>query len=450
MKKNIIIMLLAICSLGAASAQTTLKTAYFMDRMPSRHEFNPALMNEYGYFSIPAIGDINVGINSNLSIDKLLFPLDDGSLATFAHPDVDSEKFIKSLNKNNSISQNLSLSLLGFGFHGFGGYNTFDLSIREKVTLNLPRSLFEFLVGEGDNSSYQMGGTSIDLNSWAELSFGHSHRINDNLVIGAKVKYLVGAANVNVAIDKMDFVSNSSNLMLDINAVGSAAITGMPMIGKFDDLSFDEFNLDGGLNTGLGIDLGATYQWEKFNFSLAITDLGYIKWNSASTTSLGDSINFTGFTGIDFDDFEGSTEDQMDKFEDFGADFGDAEFKEAAAHTTYLDANLNIAAEYSVFDTLSAGAIWTTTFGPVTTNEFMLVGTYSPARWFDIALSGTTSSYGTYWGFAINLCPRFINLYIGTDCMIQGVNTSFIPYNSTNFNLKFGLNIPLGGLHAAN
>lgn len=450
MKKNIIITLLLLCSIGVAAAQTTLKTAYFMDRMTTRHELNPALMNEYGYFAIPALGDINVGINSNLSIDKLLFPMDNGTLATFAHPDVDSAEFLSGLNNNNTISQDFSLQVLGFGFHAWGGYNTFDISVREKLSMNLPKSLFEFLVGGTSGSSYDMAGIGLDVNAWAELALGHSRRINDNLTVGAKVKYLVGAANANLEIDQMYFSSNSKELMLNLNAVGNAAITGFPLVGAVDDIAFDAFDMSSGLSSGLGIDLGATYEWEDFTFSLALTDLGYIRWKNPSTITLGDSINFSGFSSLDFDDVEGSTENDLSAFEDFGSDFGDAEFSSKGEYTTYLDANLNIGAEYKIYDCLSAGALWTTTFGITTITEFMLVGTYSPASWFDIAVSGTASSYGTYCGFAMNICPRWINFFIGTDCMVRGVNSSYIPYNSSNFNLKFGLSIPLGKLYATN
>lgn len=440
-----------LCSLGVASAQTTLKSAYFMDRMTTRHKINPALMSEYGYFALPALGDINVGINSNLSVDKLVFPLDNGDLGLFAHPDVDSSEFLSGLKDDNVISQELNLTLLSMGFYGFGGYNTIDLSVRETLDINIKKSLFEFLVGsDSGNSVYDMAGTSVDLNSWAELSFGHAHRINDHLTIGVKLKYLMGAATANVEIDKMTFESTSDHILIDAHASGPAAMVGMQLSGLMDDISFDTFDMASISNSGFAVDFGATYELNKFNFAIAMTDLGYINWTNPSTVETGVSSYFGGFENADLDNFDESTEDQLNDFTSPFEEIEDITFSPTDAYRTSLYAKLNIAAEYQICKTLSAGVLYTSTFGPTTTTELMLAATYSPATWFDIALSGTTSSYGTYWGWALNFCPRAINFFIGMDRMVASITPQGVPYSSSNLNLKMGLSIPLGKIHTAN
>ncbi len=444
-------MLLLLCSAGVATAQSTLKTAYFMDRMTTRHEFNPALMNEYGYFSMPVLGDINFGVNSSLAVDDLIYSLDNGNLGTFAHPDVDSSKFLSGLKDNNMISQDFSLSVLAMGFHAFGGFNTIDISVRENLDINLKKSLFEFMAGSG-SGSYSMGGSTIDLNSWAELSLGHSRKINRNLTIGAKLKYLMGVANASLDFTTMDFSSSSDELNIDLEATGTAAMTGMVLNGAFDDISFDQFDLSNGSSSGMGIDLGATYETRDFTFSLSLTDIGFIKWQS-SQTSVGINANFTGFEGLDLDDFEGSTDNDegyQNLVSSFEA-FDDMSFTEADTQTTWLPTNLNVGVEYKgLADCLSVGALYSNTFGAVTTTELMLVATVSPVKWFDVAISGTTSSYGTYWGWAVNFCPRWINFFVGMDSMIGAVNPQYLPLGSTNVNVKFGLSFPLGSVHKVN
>ncbi len=451
MKKSIILLFFVLCSLGA-SAQTTLQTAYFMDRMPTRHKLNPALINEYGYFAIPAVGDVSISLNSNLALDNFLYPIESGGLGTFLHPEVDSSAFLSGLNDNNIISENLNLTLFSMGFHGFGGYNTIDLSLRENFNVNLKKSFFEFLVGsESGSSIYDLSGSSISLNTWAELSVGHAHRINENLTVGVKLKYLSGLANVNTEITKLDFESSNERLLLDFEASGDAAVVGLPLSGSLSEMELDGLDFSNGLNSGFAIDLGATYEWEKFNFSLAVTDLGYINWATASNITMGSTINFEGFSSLDINDFEASTEEELDEIYDSLESLSDPSFEAKDAYKTYLSAKLVAGAEYAIFeDRLSAGLLSTTTFSSVTTSELMLAATYSPLRWFDIALSGTTSTYGTYWGWAVNFCPRIINIFVGMDSMVTGITPQGVPYSSSNVNFKFGVNIPIGRLHEAN
>lgn len=450
MKKYIIITLLLLSSL-ATSAATTLKSAYFMDRMPTTNQLNPALMSEYGYFSFPIIGSFNLGINSNITLDKFIFPLEDGSLGTFAHPDVDKDEFLDGIGNKNVISQYLDLPIISFGFYGWGGFNTFDLSLHEQTTFNLSKSFFELLVGSNNSSAtsiYNMSDTSLDLNSWAELSVGHAREVYDNLTVGVKLKYIVGLANASLEIDQLSIKTSKDILEMKFRAVGSAAITGFPIVGSMSDLEFGDMDLSNGLSTGFGIDLGAAYEWDKFNFSVALTDLGFISWKGASDIVFSAETSFSGFEDIDInsDDYDDKINDQID---DLTADFetlGDSEFTAKDKYKTSLSTTFTAAVEYDIFDNnkLTAGALYTSTFSPVCINEFMLALTMTPIKWFSFALTGTTSTYGTYWGAVVNICPSWINLFIGTDCMIQGLTPQYIPYNSSNFNLNFGLNIPLG------
>ncbi len=450
MKKNIIIALLLLCSVGVASAQTTLQSAYFMDRMTMRHKLNPALMTEYGYFAIPVMGDINFGVNSNLSLDNFLFPLESGQMGLFAHPDVNKSDFLDGLKENNVISQDLNLTIFSMGFHGFGGFNTLDISMRENFSMNLNKSFFEFLVGDEASGIYDMSGSSIDLMTWAEIGFGHAHKINDNLTIGVKLKYLMGAANANLSLSEMRFESTDDHLSVDLNAVGTVAAMGMNFDGSIADLAFDTFDMANAKNSGFAVDLGATYKMDKFTFSAALTDMGSINWSAPSSIDAEASLYFDGFDDVDINNLDGLEEQVEDLLSPFTDLSENTDLEAAEAYSSSLSTKMTFAAEYEVFECLSAGAISTTTFGAVTTTELMIAATYKPASWFNLSLTGTTSSYGTYWGWAMNFCPRLINFYIGSDCMVTKVTPQYVPYASSNLNLKFGLSIPLGRVHEVN
>ncbi len=425
-----------------------------MDGSTTRHKINPALMSEYSYIAMPVLGDVSVGLNSNLTLENLLYTLESGQMATFLHPEADSQLFLDGIADDNMIGESLNLTILSTGFYAFGGYNTIDLSLRQNMDVNFKKSLFEFLVGEDHGTSiYDMAGTTVNANAWVETSFGHSRRINDRLTVGAKVKYLTGLANIDSKISKLEFESNEERVMLGFEATGNAAIIGVPLSGKFSEMELNELDFSNGFNGGFAVDLGATYEWDQFNFSLAVTDLGLISWGAASNLTMGTTINFDGFNDLDLgDELNESIEDEMDELYDSLDQLTDPTLDPIEGYRTYLNAKLVAGAEYDVFgdDMLSAGLLSTTTFGVVTTSELMLAATYSPTNWFDVALSGTTSTYGTYWGWAINFCPRWINFFIGMDSMVTGITPQGVPYNNSNLNLKFGLNFPFGKIHTVN
>ncbi len=419
------------------------------------HKLNPALSSEYGYFSMPMLGSVNFGLNSNLTLDKFLYPLDNGNLGLFLHPDVDSATAMAAFGDSNVISESLNLTILSTGFYGFGGFNTIDLSLRQDFSIDLSGSLFDFMLGaEPDATSvYSMGGNSIDVMAYAELSFGHSHKINDNLTVGAKVKYLSGLASVNVNIDTIDLEMSDSRVGVDAHATGDVAIIGMPLYGSMSDMAFDALDLSNGLNGGLAFDLGATYEMDKFTFSVALLDLGYIKWNGASTLELDASTEFTGFEDLDINDFENSTSGTFDSLEEDLESLTDPSFEASNEYKTTLCPTLNLAAEYDIFNNnkLTAGFLSSTYFSTTTVSDFMLAATYRPVSWFSIALTGTTTTLGTtYLGWVVSISPRWVNLYVGSDATPINVNSMGIPYDNSNLNLSFGLSFPFGKLHTRN
>jgi hypothetical protein len=75
MNKNLkyILSLVSVVFAMSAFAQAP-HSAYFMDNMPNRHLLNPAFTPGFNYVSIPALGNFQIGANSNVGIDDFLFP----------------------------------------------------------------------------------------------------------------------------------------------------------------------------------------------------------------------------------------------------------------------------------------------------------------------------------------------------------------------------------------
>lgn len=83
-------MAVAVVAMTAltASAQEALRSAYFLPGYNFRHELNPALAPERGYVAIPALGGLNIGLNSNIGLSTFLYPVGGGRLTTFMSPTV--------------------------------------------------------------------------------------------------------------------------------------------------------------------------------------------------------------------------------------------------------------------------------------------------------------------------------------------------------------------------
>ena len=110
---------LAVAALGMASAASAqnLNSGYFTEGYLYRHDLNPAFANEQNYIAMPALGNFNVGINSNLGVDDVLFNVN-GRTALFLNPNVSASEFLSGINDKNKINENLKIQILGAGFKG--------------------------------------------------------------------------------------------------------------------------------------------------------------------------------------------------------------------------------------------------------------------------------------------------------------------------------------------
>ena len=70
---------------------------YFQPGYSYRHLLNPAFVPLCGYVGIPVLGNLNASVGSNMGLSTLLYPLSDGSLGTFMHPEVDADAFMKKI-----------------------------------------------------------------------------------------------------------------------------------------------------------------------------------------------------------------------------------------------------------------------------------------------------------------------------------------------------------------
>lgn len=470
MKRIYMFLLAAVLCLPAAAQQ--FNSAYFLDGYKYRHQLNPAFAPTRSYFALPGIGNVSLYAQSNLGVSTLLYP-HDGQLVTFMHSSVNTDEFLGSLRKNNRIGVDLTTTILSVGAWGKKGFTSVELNLKSSTGISLPYDLFDFIKNAGAKQTYDIGNLGVRSRNYLELAMGHSHQITPNLNIGAKVKLLMGLANVNAQIDNMSISMTEDRWSIDASGSLSASVPGLQIPTKAesgaqiddpsraDELDFGNIGF-GGFNAGdiLGgfgaaVDLGAEYRFDGIlkglNVSAAVLDLGFISWKKGLNAYTGDTgWEFTGFENISVD---GDSENSLgNQFGSFGDDLANmfVFHKDASdkGKTDMLSCTLNLAAEYEMpfYRKLSVGFLYSSRIaGPYSKNEGRFSANITPVKWFGFSASYGISEYGSSMGAVMNIDLPGFGLFVGSDYVfwnvtppVDGLGIS-VPYNKLRLNLNFGL-----------
>lgn len=459
------LVLAAVVAAGCMEASAQEKSAYFLDGYTFRHQLNPAFMGENNYVSIPVLGNLNIGTHGNIGLGNFLYPMDNGNLTTFMNGAINADEFLGGLKERNRMGMNLNMTLLSFGFKGFGGFNTFEVGLKSYTSMNLPYGLFEFMKTglASNNKSYSLENMGMNSQTYAEIAFGHSRKINDKLQVGAKVKILLGGAYADFNMKKMDISLYEDAWKINAEGEMNAAVGGLK-IPTYAETNSDtekektqvdwggiELDSPGLAGTGFAIDLGATYEViEDLTVSAAVTDLGFMNWsnNTYAKTKDGEWIH-DGFENIatndDIEDDPNSLDNQLDKLTNDLEDLTNLHrVSEGGKLNKMLAATLNVGVEYKMpfYKRLSVGMLSHTRFcGQYTYTEGRLSANVSPVNWFQLGVNGSVSNMGSSWGWMLNFHPKGFNLFVGMDYFPSSMSKQFIPINSLNANLNLGLNV---------
>lgn len=457
--KHIASIALAVVLSAGVSAQTTLNSSYFMEKMTKRNQLNPALKTENNYVSIPSIGNLYLGINSNLGLGTFLYPRDN-KLVTFLHESVPADEFLNKLTPNNTIELDLGLDLISFGFWAWGGQNTFNLALKSNTGAYLPREIFEFLKTGQEATGvtrYDMSNITATTSNYLELALGHARDITDKLSAGAKIKVLIGAAHAEARIDRMDISMSQNEWTIKqaghLQATSLLELTTDPETGEVTGYDFG--NHFGVAGFGLGFDLGATYEIiDNLTLSAALTDIGFMRWNNLTRAETDPDKGFiyTGFDNIGAEDDENGDNPFDQKADQLGDDlkaltkFYQSDTRSVA---NSLRTTLRVGAEYAVLDNaISFGLLSTTRFvGYRTYAEGMAAINFRPLSALHLTVNGSVSNMGSSVGAILNICAPGFNFFVGTDYFATQYSKQFIPINHARANLSFGFNITFGKKH---
>lgn len=448
---------LALGAATTASAQAS-RSGYFLDNYTYGYRLNPALASDKGFFSLPALGSLNVGMNGNLSLTDVIYHVD-GRTTTFLNPQISAAEVMANLSDVNKTGATVNVNVMAGGFRAWDGYNTITLSARADVNAHLPRELFSLIKEGVANQTYDISDVRARGVGYAELALGHSHDIRSvkGLRVGGTLKFLVGMAYVDARLNRADLTLAEDGWQMVTNAEIRTNLKGLDYKMKHNDHANRDYvgGVEGSYKPcngfGLAVDLGATYQLpmvQGLTVSAAVLDLGFINWsNTKLATTDGDrevvtdryTFNVDGDAPNSFSNEWNIIRDdltalyQMDNAGDIGSE------------THMLSATMNLGAEYElpVYRPLSFGLLNSTRFaGKYTRTEFRLSANWQPKRWFGLGINGAAGTYGASFGWLANVRGGAFNFFLGMDNTFAKIAKQGVPLAS-NASVTLGMNIAL-------
>ncbi len=447
------IILPAALTFAAAtmSAQHTY-SGYFLDSYTPRYQMNPAFSGPSNAFvGFPVLSDLNIAMRGNLHVSDILYPNPGEGKRTvlFTNPLISTEEAMSRFSNMNKLGTSLKLDLINFGFKAFGGYNTVGINAVADVNVGVPKSLFSLAKEGVSNSTYDIQDFRAQASAYAEVALNHSREIKQvpGLRVGATLKFLVGMGNVDAYFNNASLTLGENNWHAVTNANIYASVKGLRYKTKINEDTRHEYvsgmDLDGyGPNGfGIGFDLGATYKWREFTFSLALLDLGFISWGHTQYASTDGDQEFN----TDAFAFAVKDDDTFDRMkDDLSALYELNDHGNIGSRTRALKATLNWGVEYEfpLYKPLHFGLLNSTRFaGPFTWTQFRLSANVKPCKVFSANANLAMGTYGVGFGWLLNLHAPGFNLFLGMDRTLGKLAKQGVPLNS-NAEVNFGINFP--------
>jgi hypothetical protein len=249
--------------------------------------------------------------------------------------------------------------------------------------------------------------------------------VHKNVSVGVKAKILMG-----IATAEAQFSELKANVTPDVvNGVvnGTFRANGMFIDNRADDIVSEDYNyvLNNLNNFGAAIDLGVEVRLldDHLKISAAITDLGFIKWNTGTTNISGKLNGDFSFKGFNLEtqevDGDGSYEILFDEVP-MGGDY-----------ISRLNFSVNAGVEYNILNNhIAFGVLSHTKFcRTMTYTELTASVNFRPTNWLSATFSHTFLNHNRpgIFGFALNIHPSGLNIYAGVDFVdTQWVNGPII------------------------
>lgn len=479
MKRNRIIISSVLLLLPFMMGAQVLKGSYFLENSVNRTKMNPAFAPGYDYFQIPVLGNLGLGVYSNLDLATFLFPTDGGKTMTAFHPDVSVEQFSRALARHPYADADVSANLISFGFYTkHRSYWTFDLGMKVGLDTDLPHDLFTFLkkgTGMGNNS-YNIANINMYANAALYASLGYSKDLSflvKGLRVGARARFIAPVAYAGLNLENVRLTTSEEKWTIDTEGYLDVAMHGLHMpevsglteIGEFvDQMHFDpQALLSNGVLAGKGFsfDLGVSYElnigsiFDGTNFSAAFTDLGRISYSAEAVKSYNTKgqFNWAGIQDVNMEtDFEGLPDEIMKDLEGLIAlkDGKEGKVATSSMPSFYVGAEMPI----PYVKMMSVGLLYSARKSlSYTRHELTASYNLKPCDWFAMSANYSFLNTAKTLGLLIELTPKIgPTLTLGTDYMfLEMAEAPFVPVigllpTSFRFNINFGVAFNVGSM----
>lgn len=457
MKKIIFAVTVLLCSAYSFWGQE-IRTGYFLENYTHNYRLNPAFQTPKNF--VGGILSISAGTQSNLGFSTLFYPRD-GELVTFLHPSVDADEFLSKIKLNSKLNVDVKENIASYGFwkkyNGKDYFNTLELNWVNQTSAKIPKRLFEFLKGDApDDFSYDLSNVRGYTQSYLEFAAGSSAKFG-KLTLGARAKFLIGMNSIRINVKEMYADLNSYGWGMwataSFDAAGGGVKRKLKESAKGDDyvcdLSKVRFKPFGFGGFGMGVDLGAKYEFNEYiNVSAALKDIGVMYWYNKATGYSED------YKWIWNGDIGGEIEEEanvMDALNDLISNVESIyEFLPRKKHfeAYALNFSANIGAEFKMpfYDKLSVGILGTSIFNRLSPfHEIRASVNATPLKWLSLSLSTGYSTYGWEIGGMMSVYAKKFSVFLGTDNYYYKMTPQFMPVKEFNTHVSFGIHYLFGG-----
>lgn len=330
MKKRYIAIAVLLLLMPLLAGAQALKGSYFIDNSLNRHRMNPAFTPRANYFQFGGIGNMSIGMGTNLDMASFLYPRD-GQLLTFLHKDVSVEEFQKNFPKHPHLDMEYNTSILSFGFFTKQkSFWNFDLDMRLTADMDLPSDLFLFLKkGAGTTGeTFNIGNVNVYTAGALQAALGYSRDIFEGFRVGVKARVIAPLMYAGLNLEKVTLTTDKEKWNISTEGHAYAAMQGLdvtlPEPNTAPSVAFDLNRMLANkalAGMGYSFDLGVEYRYDMegffngFRVSAAVTDLGMVHYNKDAVSAFksNGSVDWVGFQNISPDntDFEATLDSFM-------------------------------------------------------------------------------------------------------------------------------------------
>ena len=359
--------IIALLSMSLTAKSQDAIGLTLLPQVPYGNMYNPAIPMSSDIFLGVGISNINLSVyNSSIKYSNI-YNYENGTPVS-----INAVKFINSLDDENFINTDFSLDVLRLGFRIKKLFFNVDCKIRYNGEFHYSRDFLGFfLKGNGNymGDNYADLSIGVDMSVATELALGVQYQINDKLIVAVRPKVLCGVANVTVNDDGTRVYTDEDTYEMtgDVNLnikMSSLLDLGVEKVADFASIDFAQLNYQDMLsnvrdNFGFGIDLGASYTFNKhFGVAAGVYDLGFIRWrNTREKHEHKENIMINEALCKDYEDLTNLHLDFNEFVEDMVSIWGDGYLAPSDEYKTSLKTRVMLQGYYELTPMLRISAI---------------------------------------------------------------------------------------------